>query len=311
MASFYEQVVSSHRKTLDRIIERGSVERMKSVYERSAAEVLRKLERLGKGSTTFTAHHLRMTLAQLRAGQIYLDDQLLGELNAASREAQVESLHMLVRDYKRLEKHYTGHEPVVPLEEAARFAGVLGKGRVTLMRQHATSMKRYGAQMVGRMEDELGMSMAIGETLDGAVKRVHSVIGEEWWRAERVARTEVCYGVNRSHADGIGELAKEDPGLMSQWIEFCSPDGQPLDARVGVDSIAMMGQVAPPGGLFTMPATAPFPDAKGKTQVPEGLVGKSWSVPPCRPNGRESIHAWKKEWGVPGWRYSNGRRIPL
>ena len=88
--SLYEQVIASHRKTLDRVVERGSVERLRSVYMKASAEVLAKLERLGTGSATFTAQHLRMTLAQLRAGQLYIDDQMLGELSAASRKAQIE-----------------------------------------------------------------------------------------------------------------------------------------------------------------------------------------------------------------------------
>ena len=310
MATLYEQVVSAHRRTLDRLVDRGAVERLKNVYEKAAAEVLAKLERLGKGSTTFTAHHLRMSLAQLKAGQIYINDQMLGELNAATREAQVESLHTLVRSYKRLEKHFTGHAPVLPIEEAARFAGVIDKSRASLLRQHSTSINRYGEFMIGKVQDEMAVSLASGETLDGAIGRVHGVVKGEFWQAERIARTESSYAANKTHVDGIIDIAKEEPGLLQQWVEFCGPDGHPLDERVAVDSIAIHGEVTDPGGEFTMPATAPFPDAKGNTKVPDSLVGKTWTVPPSRPNGRETIFPWRKEWGKPGWRYKGGRRIP-
>jgi hypothetical protein len=57
-----------------------------------------------------------------------------------------------------------------------------------------------------------------------------------------------------------------------------------------------------------MPADAPYPDAKGNMTVPPALVGQSWKVPPCRPNGRETIQVWKKEWGAPGWLYQGGKR---
>jgi hypothetical protein len=614
--TLFEQVLSAHRKTLDRIVEKGAVERLRSVYMRATSEVLAKLERLGKGSTSFTAQHLRMCLAQLKAGQIYIDDQLLGELNAASREAQVESLHTLVRSYTKLEKHFTGQEPVLPIEEAARFAGVIDKSRPTLLRQHQTSLKRYGASMIDRFEDEMSLSMAGGETLDGAIGRVHGIYKGEFWQAERIGRTEcllgdtlvdgavvraasrrayqglvfeirtergrklsatpnhpvlstlgwiatnllkpgdylIChrgeenprppgnqnvavgpstlaqifdsilavgvnerrrtrqpdfhgdgmdcdvdiartngmlevgsfsaitqplaeklltpsnlatlrfcvlckflfpvlqggslcdransytdalqmplnggevdsvirsqcqsafsrivtlgdfiererviepgavpttfeelcprcrdrsddsgsanlltyphhgsagsgvhfdeaqsrrieldrvvdisfgtfsghvfnlqtthgyyaangiytancsYAANKSHSDGIKEIAKEDSAVRMQWVEFCSPDGRPLDNRVSVDSIALAGQVAPVGGEFTMPAEAPFPDAKGNVEVDKSLVGKSWMCPPNRPNDRATIMIWKKAWGAPGWEYRGGQRVPV
>ena len=309
--SLYQQVIVAHRRTLDRLIDRGSVERLRNVYEKAAAEVLAKLERLGRGSTSFTAHHLHMALAQLKAGQLYIGDQMLGELNAATREAQTESLHMLVRDYTRLERHFVGHAPVLPIEEAARFAGVIDKSRGSLLRQHKTSINRYGMEVIGKTQDALALSAASGETLDGAIGRVHEAMQGEWWQAERVARTECAYGCNVTHSDGIKEIAKEDPGLLQQWCEFCGPDGQPLDDRVAVDSIALHGEVTDPGGVFTMPATAPFPDAKGRTQVPISLVGKTWAVPPCRPNGRETILPWSLKWGQPGWRYKGGRRVPV
>jgi hypothetical protein len=310
VADLYQQVVAAHRKTLDRLIERGSVERLKNVYEKASAEVLAKLERLGRGSTSFTAHHLRMALAQLKAGQIYIGDQMLGELNAATREAQVESVHTLVRDYKKLEKHFSGHEPLLPIEEASRFAGVIDKSRGSLLKQHKTSINRYGEAVIEKAQEGMSLSLASGETLDGMIGRVHEVIGGQFWRAEMVARTESAYGANVAHSDGIKELAKEVPDLEQQWIEFCGPDGHPLDDRVGVDSIALAGQVARVGELFTMPATAPFPDARGETKVSPSLVGQSWPFPPNRPNDRATIMPWKKAWGQPGWRYKSGRRIP-
>lgn len=308
--SLYESVINAHRKILDRLVDRGAAERMKHVFEKSAAEVLAKLERLGKGSATFTAHHLSMALAQLKAGQIYIDDQLLGTLSAASREAQVESLHTLVRSYKKLETHFAGHSPVLHIEEAARFSGVIDKSRSSLLRQHKTSILRYGMDTIDKSQEALATSLTSGETLDGAINRVHGVIRDEFWQAERIGRTECAWAINATHSEGIKEIAEESPGLEQQWTEFCGPDGAPLDSRVSVDSIALAGQVAPPGGVFTMPATAPFPDAKGETRVPEALVGKTWEFPPNRPNDRATIMPWRKAWGRPGWRFKGGRRVP-
>jgi hypothetical protein len=123
----------------------------------------------------------------------------------------------------------------------------------------------------------------------------------------------MAYAFNSTHADGIEESAKEIPELMQRWEENCNDSGAPLDDRVGVDSIAMHGQVAPAGGVFTMPATAPFATIGDypTTAVHKSLVGLSWQFPPNRPNDRACLMPWMADWGVPGWRYAGGRRVPL
>jgi hypothetical protein len=121
----------------------------------------------------------------------------------------------------------------------------------------------------------------------------------------------MAYAYNSAHADGIEESAHEIPDLMQLWQENCDDDGEPLDDRVGVDSLAMHMQVAQPGGSFFMPATSPVADAKGKTDVHSSLVGLSWDFPPNRPNDRAVLSPWMADWGVPGWEYSNGKRIWL
>lgn len=610
--SVYNQVLSQHRQTLDRIIERGSVDRLRRVYDRATNELLRKLENVG-GRGTFTDMQQRRMLAQLMAGQIHMSDEMTDTLASSTREAQVDSLHSLVRGYKKLEKHFTGLTPTLPIEEMARFSGVIDKRRASLLQQHRSSMRNYGKALVTDIREELAVSLGMGENFDATIKRVQKTMGGEWYQAERIARTEcllpdtlVCAGMVRAvfrrayegpvleivtergrrlsatpnhpvltnrgwigahalqrgdylicdpwkqdassagdehveaapskisqvfdslaavgvrerrrtgkpdfhgdgmdgdvdvaipsgllklgafsalakpvienllspadlagltfrhrdghlltvpkqvgfsvgsdghasflqttddglvidsvlapqsksalpsliardqlgdvdvgsiiarpsatfveecfprrrsslnssgaddlvdpvggeprgsvdigdahprsveidrvvdvrvrafrghvfnlstadgyyvangvytmncawaasmaHVDGIVEVAKDDPEIMQQWIEFCGPDGRPLDDRVGVDSIAMHGQVTRPGGVFTMPATAPYPDAKGNTKVSDSLVGKSWAAPPCRPNGRETVAPWRRDWGTPGWEYRDGRR---
>ena len=100
--------------------------------------------------------------------------------------------------------------------------------------------------------------------------------------------------------------------MMQRWSEHCDDStGMPLDNRVGVDSIAMHGQVAAPGEVFVMPSNAPAPDAKGRTEVPEQLVGLSWYFPPNRPNDRAIVQPWHPAWGVPGWRWDGSQRVPV
>ena len=311
--SVFDAAIRVHQRTLDRIAERRGVERLRRVYDQATSEVTRKLERLGKGSQTFTAHHLHVTMVQLKQGQIMIDKRLRGELGDVTREAQVESLHSLIRTVKQLEHHFTGHAPVLPIEDAARFAGVIDGSRQSLLSMHQSSIDRYGEVVIGKVQDQLAVSLASGEALGDAIDRVHGVIEGEFWQAERIARTECMWSANRTHIDGIQEIAEENPDmdLKQQWIEHCSDDGEPLDDRVAVDSLAMMGQVTDPGGMFTCPDESEVPDAKGRTIVPPSLAGKQVSCAPLRPNGRETIMPWSASWGSPGWRYVDGERVPL
>ena len=113
-------------------------------------------------------------------------------------------------------------------------------------------------------------------------------------------------------ADGIKAAAEELPDLMMRWTEHVDDEtGLPLDARVAVDSLALHGQCAVPGGLFYLPSTSPVPDADGNTIVPESLAGQTWECPPDRPNGREVLIPWRKDWGIPGWQIIDGAKVWL
>jgi hypothetical protein len=231
--------------------------------------------------------------------------RLAGELGDLSREAQVESLRGLTSDMHRLEREFTGTAPVLPIEEAARFAGIVDRRRTSLMRMHESSMARYGTGLVRSMEEQMALSLATGETLDDTITRIHRVAGGRFGGAERIARTETAWAYSAAAADGLAELHREMPDLYMRWNEHVSEDGAPLDDRVAVDSLAMHGQVAKPGGVFTMPSSAP----NGQL-VDKSLVGRSWAHPPDRPNGRETITPWKPGWGVPAWIW-RGRRVPM
>jgi hypothetical protein len=140
---------------------------------------------------------------------------------------------------------------------------------------------------------------------------VVALTGEQRWQAERIVRTECAWAFNATHADGIADAARELPDMMMRWTEQCDDaSGAPLDDRVGVDSIALHGQLAKPGGVFTMPPTSLVPDKSGKTDVPLGLVGMMWAHPPNRPNDRAVLAPWRPHWGVPGWTWDGSGRVP-
>lgn len=304
---YYKQVLEEHRQRLDRLADRRGLGPLKKLYDDAVAEQEMKLRARVRGpKDTFTMHQHRFVLAQVKEGQARLAARMAGELGDISREAQKEAVRGLVHDVARLEKEYTGATVELPLEEAARFRGIIDKRRTSLLRMHEGSMARYGARSVKAVEKELSISLMTGETQDDAITRVTAAVEGEWWQAERIVRTETAWAYNASHKDAIAEAAEDFPDLMMQWEEMVDEEGNPYDDRVALDSLAMHGQVAPPGGLFYMP-----PTTRRGEEVPESLVGGAWEFPPNRPNDRAVLSPWRQEWGIPGWQWKNGRRVPM
>ena len=310
------QAVATHRNKLEKVLSGGAAAKMKRLYDSAQDELMSKLRRsikAGKGEK-FTAFHQRVVLAQLRQGQAIITKRLAKEMGPLTKKAQEVALKGLIEDVSLLNYAFTGSDITLPVEEASVFAGVIEGREPSILRANQESFARYGVRVVSDVEDALAQSLLEGASPGEVMDDVAELIDGEWWRGERIVRTESSMAFNSTHRDGIEESAKEIPELGMRWEEFCDDEGRPLDDRVGVDSIAMHGQVCDADGTFTMPAEAPFPtmgDKKGRTDVPDGLVGLTWDHPPNRPNDRSTLSPWMPDWGVPGWRYSNGRRIWL
>jgi len=300
----FRKISEEQTRRLNRLIDRGGVKRLQKLYDRAQADLATKLSRrFGRNSATFTTSQMQMFQGLLRQGQLMLAAELGGALAAATEETKADALHGMIRDFKTLERKYTGIATTLPIEEAARFEGILGANR-SLIRQHSNDlMGKAAIRTIRKVERELALSLATGETVGNAIDRVQKVTGKEWWQAERIVRTEQAWAFNATHAEAIAESAQELPDIMMRWTELVSDStGAPLDNRVGTDSIAMHGQLAPPGGEFTMP---------NKADVSASLWGKKWAHPPNRPNDRATLQPWRPHWGIPGWVLRGGRRRNL
>lgn len=301
MANGYGKVLDEHRRRLMRLSERRGVDRIKSLYDRAQSDLESKLARVaGRARQTFTGTTHGVMLAQVRQGQALIARNMAGEMNDISKETQVESLRGLTSDLSRLEKKFTGTEPVLPIDEASRFAGIIDARRTSLVRMHESSMARYGINLAGRMEDQMALSLATGETNGQAVERIVDTADVGWARGEMIVRTETAWAYNATHADGFKAAAEEMNDLMMRWVEHVDDDGEPMDDRVGPDSIAMHGQLATPGMPFRMP---------DDPEVDDSLQGGMWFHPPNRPNDRAVIAPWRPHWGIPGWEFRGTRKV--
>lgn len=310
----FAQASAEHAKRIDRLIERGGVARIKKLYGEAQAKLEAKLARaIGRAAAPFTIHQYRVLLAQVRYGQMQIANRVGDESARVTVETQTDALRGLVAQIKKLEETHDETSTTLPIEEAARFAGVLDKRKTSLLAQTRRSMANYGAQVVRRVEQDLALSLATGATNGEAVESVAKIADVEFWRAERIVRTELSHAAHATIMDGIAESATA-LALYARWTELVSESGTPLDDRVGADSVAMHGQVAKPGELFTMPDSATsirVHTRYGESRVSEEMIGRQWSHPPNRPHDRATVVPWRPSWGARGWRVVGGGKVTV
>jgi hypothetical protein len=304
-------VLGEHRKRLERLVDRRSLPGIRKMLDEANGELTRRLKariRAGKGDE-FTAYQQRVALAQIRNSQAEIISRMHGEISDGTEEAAYEAVRGLVDDLGRLERHFRGAATPIPIEEASQFQGLVDGRRRSILRSTETSLARYGTDVVDGVEKEMSKSLLMGETTGEAIERVADFVDGSMWRAERIVRTEMAGAFNLTHRDAIEAAADEVEDLWMRWSEHVTDDDEEaMDDRVGTDSVAMHGQVAKPGDLFTVPYTAPTPGADGKTTVSISLAGQTFDAPPNRPNDRAVLEPWRPEWGVPAWVWRAGSR---
>jgi hypothetical protein len=249
--------------------------------------------------------HLRQELRRehVRAASRFVEDRSgsLGRavgrvLGAATRDTLVEGVQATAMVLERV------REGATVLSEVGRV------GKIVQLRQAEVERLRMrsGQQLANNVSARLLDRLADVPIEDARVGQLVAEIGEEmdadWWMAERLIRTETSFAYNSAQADGL-ELVIEDAilpggdpelrGVRGRWTEMVDDfTGRPFDKRVGLDSMAMHGQVAAPGRYFYAPARSP--------------VQGEWLYPPNRPNDRAVLTPWLPDWGVPGWSLRGG-----
>lgn len=299
----YRAIVQDQQRQLARLVQAEGVAPIRRMYESMLEDITRKLRDVEPG--TFTEVQLRGMLGQLRVGLSQILRAMGGQLGEAAFQVGIASARATLENVARMERSIGGALAPLPVVEVARLRGLVQGQTPSLVRFHANSLNRYGAHLVGRFEQTLQTALVSGETGHQAIERVMQEGNLQWYQAERIVRTELAYSANANTKLANDELAAElDGDLWNRWTEHVSDSGDPFDDRVGEDSLAMHGQVAPPGGVFTQPPATP----QGE-QVSRSLVGRTWDHPPNRPNDRAVLTAWRSHWGVPGWIWRNGRRV--
>jgi hypothetical protein len=306
-ADKYRAIVVDQQQKIDRLVQARGVAPVRKVYRQIMGELVTAVAQAPPGFDRVVKEGM---LAQARTAMVRFVDHggkaAAGGSAAAQATAAAESFKLLAT----MERTFKGAVTPMPVDEIAIIRKLTDRAP-SLLGVHKRSLSRYGARLIGKFQEQTSLGLALGESTPQIVERIQTTGDLEWWQAERIVRTETAYAYNAAQRDAITAQAEEldDPLLCAQWSEQADEDGAPLDDRVAVDSLAMHGQVAPTGGVFTMPPTSPRPDAKGRTKVPDALVGKTWDCPPNRPNDRSALTPWRPDWDLPGWVWRSGRRV--
>lgn len=183
--------------------------------------------------------------------------------------------------------------------------------RTPLDRWNATRSDPRGAPYIEqwardarvRLDAVVALYAARGESPAALLRALDTAFAAEWWRIERVLRTESAHAANAAAVDAVRVLSAEHGDARKRWVEMVDDHtGVPLDDRVANDSLVMHGQVQRWDEPFVMPRAR---------IVHERMWGQRWAFPPNRPNDRAIVLPWRPGWGVPGWEFKDGKRRVL
>ena len=294
-ASVVNAIVNLHRAQLQGVIELGGVRRVRAMYEEARAELEAKLaamRRAGEGQT-FGAQHLRMVLLQVNDGLRTFQQDFGPELSRQARVAADLAQRHLVGAIKKMERRYSGVEPVLRIEEAGVFERVYKGVEPTLLHRHHTLMSAYSMPTIERVRKQLALSMLSNETVDQAVNRVAAsggIFDKERWRADRIVRTESSMAYSVVNQRCMERTSREIPDLRKRWVET-------MDNRTGEDSKELQGQTVRVDQQFVW-----------RKKTKHGTEEVRLDGPPNRPNCRALVLPWRAEY--PGKQVTSGPVTP-
>jgi hypothetical protein len=280
----FRNVIKLHRAQLVSLMENRGVGKLRTLYNEAQADVQRKLKKLARQhrDDTFTAHHYRMVLVQLKDGLQLIEGAIARHLGQESRNAGMLAHKQVISEIKAGSKAFLGHTPVLRVEQAAVAKGLYEHVEPSLIRRHQASARRYGPEVTRAVEHQMALSMTSGDTVDDAIDRVQDTLSGERWRAERIVRTEMSYSFGVVKQASMEAVLPEIPQMKKRLVAT-------FDDRTGQDSKDLNGQ--------TVDVNKPFVwHVKNSKGLPTGQV-VYYMQPPNRPNDREVVIPWRPEWG--------------
>lgn len=241
----------------------------------------------------FTAQAYRAALLQIRHSLneiAAMEPQVYQALVGNAHMAGTLAVKHLIDEVKTFGPTFEGTIRPIPFH----VASIIAQGDKMLIPRHRTSAARYTGQVRADITNQLALGMVRGETMDQLVRRLirhggpkgtvamrgilgnPNAIAEEiseglftrynHW-AERLARTEVIHAYNVQAAEGVDELAEDDPEIRKRWD--AALDGRLCDFCKRLDDLVVKPGESFPGGV---------------------------RHPPLHPNCRCALVVWHKDW---------------
>lgn len=249
----------------------------------------------------FTGARADATLEHCRIVTEYVQERIAGRTKAQAEAAIQASLKRTVTTLEGLEQRFRGVTPNLRLREAATLHATATKAGGLWARDFPTSVDRYGGHMLGEFENIIRAGIASGSTMDemigaltghggpkgtvslrakvtpnGVLRTQEADIPEglfvrhKYW-AERLVRTELLRAYSTARQAGLEEQAKQFPDMRRKILAI-------LDKRTAKDSLAVHGQI------------------RGIREHFVDGAGRSYLIPPARPNDRETVIPWRDSW---------------
>lgn len=310
MAQTVEERIEANIREVDAIVARASGPELRLLLAHTEADLDRRIR-----ANRAAGLDDRWTGAQAQAAQIMIaqavvqvGQHLKDGLEDYSAALVNRGITDAVGTLKALEAKHTGTTRVLALDDAMQLDARARGVRSSLLRQHATSVDRYGSRMIGEFQRTLQVGIVQGvdgHTMirrlvgehggpkgvvslaarilpDGTVQRLREAdVGgaglfraNAYW-AERIVRTELLYAYNSGTQAALEhEVDTDFPDLQRIILAH-------FDSRTAEDSVFVHGQVR---GI-----REPFTDGAGRVYM----------HPPARPNDRERVIPWRMAWGGP------------
>lgn len=287
------EILDLQRRQLMGLIDLRGVGRFRRVYRQARVELetrLAALEAAGRGAT-FTAHQMRLVLAQTMVATGKVQAGIAANLESNSRLATTTAGRHLVGMVDSLSKRFGRVTPVIPATEVAALGGMLEGVDPMLLRRYRVSAATYGPQAISDVQKGLTQSIIQRETVDQAVNRIRGASGlfqRQAWRAERIVRTEMSYTYGVGKQRSMERLRQTVPELRRMQKRLVAT----FDSRTGDDSKELNGQ--------TVDVDKPFVwVVKNSKGMPTGKV-VHYMQPPNRANDREIVIPWIEGWDTAG-----------
>lgn len=252
----------------------------------------------GGPEARFTGASIVSYQTQVRFTLRYVEARLAGLTHDSAMAAVASAATHSVATLARLEAAYMGVSAQAPRVRLAMMLDETQGMGASLLRQHQTSVERYGQAMLREFEKRIQLGFAAGLTQTQMVEMLTGHGGPtgevslraklengqvvvtssedipeglfrryRYW-AERIVRTETARAYNGANLEAYRQMRDDFPDLQKKILAH-------FDNRTALDSVYVHGQVRPLDGLFRDGA------------------GREYQHPPARPNDRETVIPWR------------------